>query len=96
MSREEFLNNTYYQEEDDDMTREELVDLVETSINELEDMQATSIDLMADEDNVLAQECASTIMQGATTTLANLESVLLKHKEHDLANRVKRFVKQNQ
>ncbi len=75
----------------EEMTREEIVDNVETSINIMEDMQATAIDLIGAEDSELAQECANVLITSVLPMLIKYEKILDKYKELDLMNKVKKI-----
>lgn len=76
--------------DEENMTREEVLENIETSINEMEEAQETAFALLDAQDDDLAQEIAGALISGAMGTLANYESILSRHGETELVNRVKK------
>lgn len=89
---EQFMQSTIpFKETEEEMSKEEINELLELSINDVEQLQVTSLELMDAQESDLAQKCANVLITNVLNTLKSLEEIFDEYKEIDFSKRVKKI-----
>lgn len=76
---------------EDEMTKEEILDRVESAINIIEDASNSALELWDLQDDDMSQECAKVLFIAVPAILVQFEAILSKYGETDLVKRIKKI-----